>query len=412
MSTTLARRPSSVADQVRAMLRNRRADHALEGAFYIDPDLYELDLEAIFYREWIFAAATCELPEPGNFVTFMIGRSPILVVRDRAGSIQGFFNTCRHRGFKLCDTPSGRMPAIVCPYHRWTYRLDGSLAAAKHMGDDFDPKEHGLRAVHTRVVGGTVYVCLAEQPPDFAPYAGNIGGQLAPHGLETAKLAASIDLVEHGNWKMVMENSRECYHCATGHKELMRTFLDIYDWSNPEEAADIRAYWSKWEDAGFGPSITEGPHYRGARLPLTGESQSMTMDGELACTRPLGAGPEGAYGSLRWVHYPSTFNHALSDFAVLVRMLPVGPEETLVTTKFLVAPDAVEGVDYDLARLVEVWNATNDQDKALVERNQQGVRSVGYQPGPYSPSLEAGVIKFVDWYCERLDAHLTEADAA
>ncbi len=333
-------------------------------------------------------------------------------MRDRAGAIGGFFNTCRHRGFKLCEAPSGRVPAIVCPYHRWTYRLDGSLAAARHMGEAFDPSAHGLLPVHTRVLGGTVYVCLAEDPPDFAPYAADLSVQLAPHGLERARVAASVDLLERGNWKMVMENSRECYHCATGHKELMRTFLDIYDWTNPEEATEVAAYWSRWEEAGFGPSIAEGPEYRGARMPLTGVAQSMTMDGLPACARPLGTGPVGAYGSLRWVHYPSTFNHALNDFAVLVRMLPVGPEETLVTTKFLVDPDAVEGVDYDPERLVSVWNATNDQDKALVERNQMGVRSVGYRPGPYSPTLEAGVIKFVDWYCGRMDAFLAGEEVA
>jgi Rieske 2Fe-2S family protein len=411
MSLTLAERPRPPTDRVRAMLRARRVDHSLEGAFYTDPAIYELDLQAIFYREWIFAAATCELPEPGSYVTLTIGTSPILVLRDRDGAIRGFFNTCRHRGFKLCDAASGRTPTITCPYHRWTYRLDGTLAAAKHMGADFDPAEHGLLPVHTRVLGGTVYVCLAADPPDFAPYAADLAVQLAPHALDRAKVAATVDLVEQGNWKMVMENSRECYHCATGHKELMRTFLDIYDWTNPQEAADIRAYWSKWEGAGFGPSITEGPEYRGARLPLTGTAQSMTMDGLPACARRLGTGPADAYGSLRWVHYPSTFNHAINDFAVLIRMLPLGPEQTMITTKFLVDADAVEGVDYDIQRLVEVWNATNDQDKALVERNQEGVRSIGYRPGPYSPTLEAGVIKFVDWYCERLDAHLARGDA-
>jgi phenylpropionate dioxygenase-like ring-hydroxylating dioxygenase large terminal subunit len=126
------------------------------------------------------------------------------------------------------------------------------------------------------------------------------------------------------------------------------------------------------------------------------------MDGQAAVARPLGQFPADAYGSLRWVHYPSTFNHCLNDYTVLVRMLPLGPEETLVTTKWLVDAEAVEGVDYDLETLTTVWKVTNDQDKALVERNQAGVRSPGYRPGPYSPALEAGVLKFVDWYCDRL----------
>ena len=241
---------------------------------------------------------------------------------------------------------------------------------------------------------------LAAEAPDFALYQEAMTAQLAPHGLENAKLAHEDNLIEYGNWKMVMENSRECYHCATGHSELMITFLDIYDFADPEQNAQIRGYWDKWEAAGFVASVAEGPHYRAARLPFTGTAQSITMDGRPAVARPLGQSPADAYGSLRWVHYPSTFNHCLNDYTVLVRMLPIGPEETLVTTKWLVDADAVEGVDYTIENLTSVWKVTNDQDKALVERNQAGVRSSGYRPGPYSPALEAGVVKFVDWYCE------------
>jgi glycine betaine catabolism A len=403
-------RPNAVAPspRTRALLHDRRRGHALPGAFYTDPAIYDLDLAVIFEREWIFVAATCEIPKPGNFVTVTIGRSPIIVLRDRAGEVRAFFNTCRHRGFKICDAAKGHTPALICPYHRWTYRLDGTLAHAKHMPEDFNPEKYALVPVHVRTVGGTIYVCLADEPPDFAPYRDALAQQLAPHALDTAKVAFEADLVEHGNWKMVMENSRECYHCATGHDELMRTFLDIYDFANPGEAADIKSYWDKWEKAGYGPSVTEGPTHRAARLPLTGDAQSITMDGRPAVTRPLGVSPPDAFGSLRWVHYPSTFNHCINDYTVLVRMLPLGPEETLVTTKFLVAGEAVEGVDYDLDNLVRVWTVTNDQDKALVERNQIGVRSSGYRPGPYSPTLEAGLLKFSNWYCGKLEGYLDE----
>jgi Rieske 2Fe-2S family protein len=394
---------------LRDMLGAHRPGHGLEGAFYTDPDIYALDVAAIFERQWIFAGATCEIPKPGSFITLTIGRSPVIVLRDRGGEVRAFFNTCRHRGFKICDAAKGHTPALICPYHRWTYRLDGTLANAKHMPADFDPAAYSLVPVHARVVGGTIYICLADEPPDFAPYQDAMARQLAPHKLETAKVAFEADLVEYGNWKMVMENSRECYHCATGHGELMRTFLDIYDFANPQDSQPIQDYWNKWDAAGYESRISEGPNYRAARLPLTGSSQSITMDGKPAVKRPLGDAPPDAYGSLRWVHYPSTFNHCINDYTVLVRMLPVGPEETLVTTTFLVDAEAVEGVDYDLDTLTKVWTLTNDQDKALVERNQIGVRSSGYRPGPYSPSLEAGIIKFIDWYRTKLGEYLEQA---
>jgi phenylpropionate dioxygenase-like ring-hydroxylating dioxygenase large terminal subunit len=406
---TLPLRPQG--HRLREMLLNRPPGHGLPGAFYTDPEIYALDLAAIFERQWIFVCASCELQKPGSFVTVTIARSPIVVLRDRDGLIRAFFNTCRHRGSRLCDAERGHAPALICPYHRWTYRLDGTLAHAKHMPPDFDVSAFPLLPVHVREVGGTVYVSLADNPPDFAPYAAALAAPLAPHRLETGKLAFEADLVEQGNWKMVMENSRECYHCATGHGELMRTFLDIYDFANPGEAAAIQAYWRKWEDAGYDARIAEGPHFRAARLPLTGSAQSITLDGRPAVSRPLGDAPPDAFGSLRWVHYPSTFNHCLNDYTVLVRMLPLGPEETLVTTKWLVDAEAVEGRDYDLDTLTKVWTITNDQDKALVERNQIGVRSRGYRPGPYSPSLEAGVLKFVDWYSDRMIEHLDRAEA-
>jgi Rieske 2Fe-2S family protein len=112
------------------------------------------------------------------------------------------------------------------------------------------------------------------------------------------------------------------------------------------------------------------------------------------------------------VHFPSTFNHAFADYAVLVRMLPLGPQETLFTTKWLVHREAEMGRDYDLETLVRVWSTTNDQDKALVERNQQGVNSAGYMPGPYSQHAEQGVIRFVEWYCDTLKAQLDERGGA
>jgi len=123
------------------------------------------------------------------------------------------------------------------------------------------------------------------------------------------------------------------------------------------------------------------------------------MDGKPAVSRLLGNVPHGDIGSLRWVHYPSVFNHVLGDYAIAVRMLPLAPEQTLVTAKWLVHRDAKEGRDYDLDNLIKVWAETNNQDQGLVERNQRGVNSLGYQPGPYSQETEVGVIKFVEWYC-------------
>lgn len=392
------------------LLRSRKPGFTMPQPFYNDPEIFAADLDAIFHRHWLFAAASCELREAGDFVTFSIGPTPILLVRDQGGMLRGFFNTCRHRGARIVDAARGKLRNITCPYHRWTYAMSGELTYAAAMPDNFDRGEFPLRQVHVRELAGTVYVCLADEPPDFAAYSDATTPQLAPHGLAEAKVAVEVDLIEYGNWKLVMENSRECYHCATGHRDLMRTFLDIYDFRNPANTQPIIEYWKAWDSAGLPSGVAEGPDFRANRLPLINDAKSITMDGELACKKPLGVGPRDVYGSLRWVHYPSTFNHALGDYAALVRMLPISPQETLVTTKFLVHRDAVEGVDYDIEHLTRVWNTTNAEDKALVERNQAGVNSFGYVPGPYSHELEAGITKFVDWYCAKMQQYALRKD--
>ena len=383
----------------------------LPGRYYTDPAIFALDMEAIFQREWLFAGCTCEVEQPGQYLTVSVGASSIIVVRGGDGALRGFFNTCRHRGFRICDAEHGQAKSLVCPYHRWTYALDGKLTSAMYMPDDFDRAAHALKPVRVRTVGGTIYISMADDPPDFTPYAEAMAPMLAPHQLDRAKVAHKDHLVVEGNWKLMMENSRECYHCATTHRELMRTFLDIYDYSNPREAAEIQAFCDHREAEGLPSHVADGPEYRAARLPFTKGAVSTTMDGKPAVARLLGAVPHNDIGSLRWVHYPTVYNHALGDYAVMVRMLPIDTQRTLVSTTWLVDRDAVEGRDYDRANLTKVWDVTNQQDAALVKRNQLGVNSAGYQPGPYSPTLEAGVIKFVEWYCERMASHLGE-DAA
>ena len=394
------------AADVMQLLRSRARDHSLPRLFYTDADLFRMDMEAVFHREWLCVAAECEVSAPGQYVALDIGGSPILVIRDGEGELRAFHNSCRHRGSKVLDGTCGTAKGLVCPYHRWTYRLDGSLAWAAYMPDDFDKARHGLMPIHVRAVSGTVFVCLADQAPDIAPYADALAPLLAPHALRTGKVALEERIVVHGNWKLMMENSRECYHCAAQHRPLMKYFLDIYDFKAPEDNAMIRSFWERMEAAGLPCQIAEGPDYRAARLPFTNGGVSTTADGRPAVGKLLGLAPHNDIGSLRWVHYPSVYNHALGDYAVMVRMLPLTPTSTEVSTKWIVNAEAVEGVDYQLDRLREIWSVTNDEDAALVERNQAGVNSMAYQPGPYSPELETGVIKFIDWYCGKLARHL------
>jgi Rieske 2Fe-2S family protein len=391
---------------LRRHLAERRAGFSLAQPFYRDPMFFAFDMAGIFHRQWLFAGLDCEIAEPGAFVTLEVGPSSVIVLRDEAGAVRAFHNVCRHRGSALCDATSGRMRAIVCPYHRWHYDLAGRLRGHPNMGADFDPTGFDLKPVRVATAAGTIFVCLGDDPPDFAPFHATLEPYLLPHRLADTRLAHRETLSVRGNWKLVMENSRECDHCPAGHPELMRTLLHDYDLRDPSAHGGIRELWERCERIGLPSAVRQGHGYRVSRLPFAHGASSITMDGRSAVTRPLADLPETNIGSLRWVHFPSLFAHALADYAVLVQLMPKGPRETAMTTRWLVHRDAVEARDYALPRLTEVWSATNEQDRILIERNQRGVDGVGYEPGPYAPAGEFGVASFVDWYCAEMERFL------
>jgi Rieske 2Fe-2S family protein len=292
----------------------------------------------------------------------------------------------------------------VCPYHQWTYDLDGRLQFAREMGPDFDTSAYGLKPVHCESAGGYIFVCVGRQAPDFSQFRAQMEPYFLPHRLADAKLAAESTIVEKGNWKLVWENNRECYHCPGSHPELCRTFPEtptVTAGTTANADPSITAHVERLEAAGL-PSlfrIAETGQFRTARMPLLRDAVSYTMSGKAAVRRPLSADVKAEQiGTLLLFHYPTTWNHVLGDHAVTFRVLPLGPNETQVTTKWLVHKDAVAGVDYDIAELTKVWDATNDQDRRIVEENQRGVNSPAFEPGPYSPVHESSVDQFVDWY--------------
>jgi Rieske 2Fe-2S family protein len=399
--------------RIRTLLDQRRPNHTLPRALYVDPDVHDFDLEAIFGHSWVMLGFEVELPAPGAYLSAMIGRSPVLVIRGRDGVLRGFHNSCRHRGAQLCEPGTGRRPRIVCPYHQWVYDLDGALLKADRMAPDFDPATHGLRPIQIETVAGSIYACLADDPPDFAPFRDAVGPLLEPHDLLNAKVAVTGTLVEAANWKLVMENARECYHCAVRHPELSRTFpVDRKSLTEDEERHITDAFAARMERMGLGVGPVEGAWWQAGRFPLNPGVVSLTMDGAPVVAKPLGAVGDGDVGSLRWALEPNSFAHALGDYVFFFSAMPTAPLETLVTAKWLVHKDAVEGVDYHPDRLAELWNRTNDQDRQLAELNQRGVNSVGYVPGPYSEEAESLVARFTDWYCTKARAFVDGAAAA
>ncbi|MDQ7263063.1 aromatic ring-hydroxylating dioxygenase subunit alpha [Paracoccus sp. PS-1] len=398
---------------VLSMLLRRKPAHSLAQELYCDPGVFQVDLENIWYREWLFAIPSCEIPKAGDYVVHEVGVYSVVIVRGTDGQIRAFHNACRHRGSVLCKSKKGRNPKIVCPYHQWTYDLDGRLIWARDMGPEFDPSRHGLKQVHCRNLSGMVYICVADVAPDIEELAAETARYLAPHDLENSRIAYESTIIEKGNWKLVWENNRECYHCAGNHPSLCRTFPEdpraIGNNDDGVLASDLDKHVARCEAIGA-PSafrIAELGEWRFVRTPLLEGAESYTMDGKVASTRPNSGIPFRDAGALLKFRYPGTWNHFLSDHSILFRVTPISPTETEVCTKWLVHKDAVEGQDYDLKRLTEVWIATNDEDREVVENNQRGILTPAYEPGPYSEIHEGGLIQFTDWYASTLVRAIT-----
>jgi glycine betaine catabolism A len=394
-------------DRVRKLLSERKAGHTLPQAFYRDRDIFEIDLDAIFYRNWLMIGFEVEIPNSGDVMAETIGRSPILIVRQKDGSIKGFHNSCRHRGAQICPDGYGHAARLTCPYHQWSYRLDGTLLSAGRMGDGFDKSGHGLKQLAVECVGGCIYVCLSDDVPDFAPFRADLEPFLAPLNLANGKLACSSVLVEQANWKLVMENGRECHHCAACHPELIAAFpISNADAGDQETSTELAGFAARIREQGLQVGPASGPWWDIGRYPFNPGTSSFSVDGKPLVKKALMEGPGEDIGTVRWAIEPHNFCHAAADSVFMFSAFPSGPIETRVVAKWLVHRDAEEGVDYDVERLTHLWTQTNLQDRDLAENNQRGVDSVGYRPGPYSPEAETYVAGFADWYCDTVEQRL------
>ncbi|MDQ4127715.1 MAG: aromatic ring-hydroxylating dioxygenase subunit alpha [Actinomycetota bacterium] len=392
------------------LLRSRIPGKSLPQAFYVDPELFEKELYGVFHTNWLFAGHTCEIPEPGDYFLLPVGEEELIVLRDKEGGIRAHFNVCRHRGSRIATERRGRSRSLVCPYHQWVYKLDGCLANARLMGEAFDADEYRLRSAAVRELAGLVFVCLSPNAttPDFDAFFEDIEPQLRPHGLERAKVAVRHSYEVTANWKTLVENNRECYHCRVSHPEFC---MSNYDLGLPGDTRNdagfdvtLQRENERWRDLGLSPeeaSFPGGYPHRVSRLPLKEGFLTESLDGDLVAPL-MGELTDPRTGSLRIITLPNLWAHANCDYAMTTRLLPVSPGLTRVEVCFLVREDAVEGVDYDPERVAAVWKTTCEQDWELCENNFAGIKSVAYEPGPFSEVTESSVEAFLRWYLGQL----------
>lgn len=411
--------PETAEDDLLARLLGQcRPGWSLPREFYSSEFIYRLDLERIWRTQWLFAGHSCQIHNPGDYFTLEVGDDSLIIIRAKEGAIHALHNVCRHRGSIICGEPAGHVHRLVCPYHQWTYALDGTLVGWRGMQEQLDKSQFRLRAIPIREVAGLLYICLAPAPPDFEAAATVLGGWAQPQGFSRAKVAKSADYTIQANWKLVWENNRECYHCDVNHPQYIKANFDHYNADDRSErirreiAEAVQRSEEKWARAGLAvshketgmtlfPDAQKNIWYSANRTPLVQGYLSESMDGQPVAPL-MGEYPSADVGTLRMRTLPNFWNHSSCDHAVTTRLLPAGPQTTVATVLWLVDREAVEGRDYQLEKLLPFWQLTSEQDWKICANQQRGVNSSAYQPGPYSTYKEYNVDNFVRWYLKKV----------
>jgi glycine betaine catabolism A len=358
----------------------------LPGLSYTDPELFRQEQERIFEARWVAAVRSADLDGPGTFRTLDVGRENVIVVRGRDGLLRAFLNVCRHRGARVCMERSGvARRNIQCGYHAWTYGLDGKLVAAPNLNKmpDVDRGEYGLVPVPLREWLGYAWVCVADEPPSFEDTVigavdERLGGAdvIAGWDIGNLEVGRRISYDVGANWKLIIENFMECYHCATIHPELTEVL--------PEFADGFAAQYF----VGHGAEFAE-------------EAQGFTVDGSAGVTVIPGvvAGHDRKYYAI--TVNPQVFINLVPDHVIFHRMYPVGPDRTVVECDWLYLPEVVRS-GQDLDRSVELFHRVNQQDFDACERCQLAASSKAYAQGGVLVPSEHHIGAFHRWVTEQL----------
>jgi Rieske 2Fe-2S family protein len=358
--------------------------------YFISAEIFAAERARIFYRSWLLAGHVSQLDGPGSYFLFELDRESVIVLRDASGDVRAFHNHCRHRGSRLCQHASGVLGAsIQCPYHAWTYGLDGSLRAVPAMADvaGFDAAAYPLHRVAIEIWQGFIFLSLARQPQPFAEalpallgkFAHRQAGELRSVHRETYEVAA--------NWKLFFHNFSECYHCPTVHPLLNK----LTPFRNSENDLD------------------EGP-VLGGPMWLSNPEGSMTMTGARCAAPFAGLDAEERGRVYYYTVFPSAFISFHPDYVLMHRAEPLAIDRTRIVCEWYFHPDAIAAPGFDPAPAIRFWDMTNRQDWQLCANAHRGVTSIAWEPGPYS-ELESQLAAFDRHYLRVMNPEPTAVRA-
>ena len=365
-------RGRSTAAAFEAVDRPFKEAATLPGWMFSDPGLYAEELRRMFHRTWTCVGREDEVAGAGGFLTVEVGGSGVLIVRDKEGFLRAFHNVCRHRGTRLVEAPVGSgLANIQCPYHAWTYDLTGRLRGAPHMTgvENFQKEEYGLHPVALETWRGFLWVNLDPSPPPLSAHLGALVERARPFPLERLRRAHRVVYEIQANWKLVLQNANECYHCPGVHPQLVK----------------ITPYTSGEED------IHRGPIF-GGWMDMVEGADTLTASGKSARARFPGLSPQDLRRVYYYVLFPANFLAFSTDYVTMDWFQPLGPDRTRLLFDLYVDQDEPDPA----LDAMEFWETTNRQDWHICEMAHLGSKTVAYDQGRYS--TEEDTVHAIDQY--------------
>lgn len=369
-----------------------RAQPALPASWYRDPDHFDAELQTIFARNWVYLCRAETIPEPRSYRSFTVAGQPIFVLRDRAGHLRAFYNTCRHRGSILCPEAQGKLTkyAVTCPYHQWVYDLTGQLRSTGPMRDvdGFDKQDFPLLPVSIAEWGGFVFVNLDPDARDFNTLFGAETEFVKNWPLKALRIGHSYTKTLRCNWKVFWENFNECLHCPNIHPELS-ALVPIYG-----RAIMARRDDPDWQDT----AEQTAPHLSGG---LRERATTWSMHGQAQGRLPGLTEDDLTTGQRYVTIVPSVFIAHHADYVRSVKITPQTPETMELHVDWLLHPDMLADPAFDMAPIVEFGKIVLDQDGKASELNQAGMASRAFERGVLMQE-EYEVFLFQDWVREQM----------
>jgi Rieske 2Fe-2S family protein len=360
---------------------------------YYDAQQYQLELQRIWHRNWIYLCRSSELKAARAFRTFELAGQNVLVLRDEHGALQAFHNTCRHRGAALCREPRGtlRTGAIVCPYHAWVYDLKGDLlrTSSRSAAAGFDVADFPLYRLPVREWNGFIFISLSDSPPPFERLFDVPSHRLDAWDLPTLEVAHVFERVMECNWKIYWENYNECLHCPMVHPQLSQ-LVPIYS----------RGYMEERDDPNWSAHLADpDPKFKGG---VRAGAVTWSLDGQLTGTAfPRLSEEDRRLGYVFMTGLPSVFMVGHVDYIRVVRVRPLAPERTELRVEYLFAPQSLARPGFDARNAVDFTDTVMREDAEVCELNQAGLHAIAHAQGVLMPE-EYALRQFHQWIASEL----------